>query len=177
MQPNKKARIQVSVLLLVFILPAIIGWYLFHYHERFQFKTVNRGVLINPPLPVQDLLPQGRKWQIAYLPNHCDSQTEKMMYTLHQMYTALGKDRDRVDLTLVGDASCQTAKAHDFRKLLFTSAQYAHLQTLFSLGFLVKQKIYLVDPLGNVFMFYPETANPMDILKDLKHVLGVSQLG
>jgi hypothetical protein len=42
---------------------------------------------------------------------------------------------------------------------------------------LPEDKIYLVDPLGNVFMYYDESENPMHILKDLKKVLGVSQIG
>ena len=42
---------------------------------------------------------------------------------------------------------------------------------------LLKSKIYLVDPLGNGFMYYSATVNPLDILKDLKQVLKVSQIG
>jgi len=179
---QKKTRIQIFSLLLVFALPAMIAWYLFHFHEQFQFKTVNYGVLVNPPITVQDLSAGERKWQIVYATSACsDKQSEKMMYTLHQVQKALGKDRDRVNLTLVANETCQLKDAHDFRKVLLTHQQYTQWQKQFSRkgekNFVVNNKIYLVDPANNLFMFYPVTTNPMGILKDIKHILGVSQIG
>ena len=43
--------------------------------------------------------------------------------------------------------------------------------------FVMQHKIYLVDPLGNLFMYYADTTDPMNVLKDLKRVLEVSQIG
>ena len=44
-------------------------------------------------------------------------------------------------------------------------------------NFVVSHKIYLIDPIGNLFMYYPDDTNPMNVLKDLKRVLEVSQIG
>ena len=37
--------------------------------------------------------------------------------------------------------------------------------------------IYIIDPLGNLVFFYPVDAPPEDVLKDLKRLLKVSQIG
>lgn len=176
MQANKrKMRLQLVSLFLVFTVPALMGWILYHYHDHFQFKTINHGVLVNPPLHVQELVASDRTWQIAYITSNCsDKQSEKMMYTLHQVQKALGKDRDRVSLTFVENKACAFKATQPFRQLLFTDVQYNQLQKA---SFQKGSQIYLVDPIGNVFMYYPITTNPMDILKDLKYVLGVSQIG
>jgi hypothetical protein len=97
------------------------------------------------------------------------------MYTLHQLRIALGKDQERVALTLLADPACQTP-LHDFRQLTFNAQDKTQLQNSLGAPF-ASDQIYLVDPNANVFMTYPATANAMNILKDLKKVLEVSQIG
>jgi hypothetical protein len=38
-------------------------------------------------------------------------------------------------------------------------------------------RIYLVDPLGNVMMFYPAGAPAKGMLEDMKRLLRLSQIG
>jgi hypothetical protein len=37
--------------------------------------------------------------------------------------------------------------------------------------------VYLLDPLGNLLMRYPVTVNPRGILKDLRRLLRLSEIG
>ncbi|MEZ5600135.1 MAG: hypothetical protein R3F36_03615 [Candidatus Competibacteraceae bacterium] len=37
--------------------------------------------------------------------------------------------------------------------------------------------VYLLDPLGNLLMRYPVTVNPSGILKDLRRLLRLSEIG
>jgi len=145
---------------------------LYRYHEHFQFKTLNHGQLINPAIAVQPLGlydEKQKKWQIVYMPQGCcDSACDKITFMLHQLRIALNKNSQRVNLTLVLSAACPVKQTHDFQKVIFTRAQYASFKT---------DSIYLVDPMGYLFMRYPATVNPLDILKDLKRVLEVSQIG
>lgn len=89
------------------------------------------------------------KWRILYI---CDEQCEDKFYPLQQIKKALGKDGDRtsVHLNKMGEIKTEFVSNH---------------------------RIYLIDPHGNLFMYYEDTVNPMDILKDLKKVLGASQIG
>jgi hypothetical protein len=92
---------------------------------------------------------------------------------LHQVRMALGKDADRVSLSLLTEKECPSPSVHDFRRLVGnTGAIRAGV-----LDHYVENKIYLADPQGNVFIYYAESSEPMRILKDLKRVLEVSQIG
>jgi hypothetical protein len=135
-------------------------------------------VLVHPAVHQEALAldPEKQKlWQIIYAPGTCDSGTEKEMYTLHQVRKALGKNQDRVSLTLLASPDCQQTE-HDFRKLIFSKDQFAQLQQSLNQK-QVEDKIYLLDPIGNLFMYYSSASDPMNILKDLQNVLEVSEIG
>jgi hypothetical protein len=174
---NKTTRFKLTALILIFVIPLLIGWFLFHYHEHFQFKTTNYGTLIQPAIPVKQLATTD--WQIVYVPAACTGDEERTKFSLHQLHTALGKNQDRVSLTWVTTAACKQ-KAHDFRKVVFTKKDFSALNKQLMQPqhtFVVKNKIYLIDPNGNLFMYYKSDADPMNILKDMKKVLEVSQIG
>lgn len=181
MQRNNITRIKLFSLLLLFAVPMVVGWVLFHYHDLFQFKTTNHGMLVHPAVFAKELSfkPSAHNtWQIIYAPAACDEQAQNKMFTLHQLHTALGKNQQRVSLTWVTNATCKQ-DAHDFRKLILNKQQLAQLKTALSnqKDFTVNDKIYLLDPIGNLFMYYDSSTNPMNILKDIKKVLEVSQIG
>lgn len=144
-------------LLLIFIMPVLMSSLLFYFHDRFHFKTLNRGHLVNPPIPVSYLYPTDKKiWLIIQV-----DSSEKLNYQLNQLRKALGQDQKRVAVIRINE------EANEFTQLKLSFGNH----------FEVKNKIYLVDPLGNLFMYYQSSTNPMDILKDLKKVLKVSQIG
>lgn len=164
-------------LILAFALPLVVSYILFFYRENFHFNTTNHGALLNPPIQVNTLLKNPLKqWQIIFSPNPCnDEQAEKTMFILHQLRTALGENQKRVGLTLWVDQTCPSSQTHDFRKVTLTHDQIMQLQNTFN--HVVMNNIYLIDPLGNLFMYYPSTTDPMGIFKDVKKVLGASQIG
>lgn len=146
----KKSNFPLYLLLLIFIVPMFVSWYLYHNHQQFHFKTTNRGTLINPVFQYTALNGNEKTWKIFYVSqNNCDSQCENTQHTLLQLQKALGKDRNRIAVK--------------------SSNQ--------SVNHFARDRIYLIDPIGNVFMYYPANTDPMNILKDMKHVLEVSQIG
>lgn len=145
-----------SFLLLAFIVPLALSWVLFHFHDRFSFKTTQHGTLVNPPFNVESLWGAQKKWQIILVSdNQCDKDCEKTFHLLNQVKKALGKNSPRVVVE---------------KKLPDT-------KVFIQKDFVMQHKIYLVDPLGNLFMYYADTTDPMNVLKDLKRVLEVSQIG
>lgn len=159
-------------LIVITVLPMLIGWLLYHYHDHFQFKSLNHGVLVNPPVAFH--YGTENKWQIVYLSNGCcDKQCDDKLFTLHQLRKALGKNQERVGLSLAVSPACHLTETHDFQKIILTEQQYKTLQD----QHISPNQIYLVDPLGNLFMSYRLTTDPMNILKDMKKVLEVSQIG
>jgi hypothetical protein len=150
-------------LFLIFVIPLLIGNLLYYYHQNFNFKTTNHGTLVSPPINIQALqLIPDKKWRIVYFPDKCfDEDCKKTAYTLHQVKIALGKESRRVEVLVITDVN-----------------QISFLQKLINKNnFAIQDKIYLIDPINNLFMYYPANVNPMFILKDMKKVLEVSQIG
>jgi hypothetical protein len=177
-----QSKTKLFLLMLVFVLPFMMSWLLFYYHDHFNFNTVNHGSFINPPLDVKKILEidtTQKMWQIAYIPAKCDEEkSQKLLYTLHQLKTALGKDTKRVSLMVVTDTTCLLKDSYDFHRIDLSENETQQLQSQFTANnFSVKNKVYLIDPMGNLFMYYADTVNPMDIFKDVKRVLEVSQIG
>lgn len=163
---NTKAQFKLFFVLIIFIFPLIIGSLLYHYREHFHFKTSNHGTLMNPAVNLTSWQSEG-KWQIVFSPqNCCDANCERTMFLLHQLRLILGNDSRRAGLVLALEKTCPQADLHDFKKVELN--QFSAMQ---------KNKIYLVDPQNNLFMFYPGNVDLMNVYNDLKHVLQVSQIG
>lgn len=170
MQSNqKKISTHLFLLFLIFLFPVVAGWFLYFYHDQFHFKTTNHGELVKPPINLQNfgIIDQNEKlWHVLYVFNApCATQCKDIDYQLHQIQIALGKDHNRIKILTVN------ASVPELNKLKMRLAEHQPKNFLFS------DKIYLVDPLGNLFMYYASETNLMNVLKDLKKVLEVSQIG
>lgn|GEM_PF-1828906 len=170
------------LLLLVCLLPVLLGWIMYYFSAYFHFNQSSHGTLLNPPVQVNEWVSQqkqSRQWQIVLSVYDCDqSPTSKVAFKLSQMHKALGEDQKRVNLAVWTLAACEISAPKRFDILVFKQNAYNELQRR------LKQrqadgmnKIYLIDPLGNLFMYYPLETNPKDIYNDLKVVLGVSRIG
>lgn len=162
---------QLFFLFLLFVIPMITSLLLYRYHDYFHLKTNNHGVLFSKAFDATSLYAgqsdaAQKKWRIIFVAsNYCDPPCEQMTHTLHQVQKALGKDSLRV-LTLA--LSSRLAAVTQLQQRITQQEQHV---------FSAANKVYLVDPLGNAFMYYPTTVDPLMILKDLKKVLEVSQIG
>lgn len=184
----KKKYIPLIFVMIVFIVPAIVGTLLYHFHDYFNFKTTNRGTLLTPPMQVQYLysgLEDGdqKKWRIIHVSGgECAAECQKINFQLGQVQKALGKNHNRVALVFIDGQYQPLKKFQEEFAQQINSNPSATRKSITNKGVPVSNneiyyKIYLVDPLGNLFMYYPETTDPMNILKDLKKVLEVSQIG
>lgn len=71
----------------------------------------------------------------------------------------------------------QEHQLRQMRKLFGENARRVVVTRQMTLAALPPGQIYLVDPVGNIFMYYPQNVNPMAIFKDMKRLLSVSQTG
>ena len=161
----------------IFISPIVLSWLVYLFHDRFHFKTANAGTLIKPPIQLSEVMTMrihDRKWQIIFSIHDCHPHLETILFTLHQLRKALGEDQMRVELRLWNFENCQIMPTYDFQAVTFTSKQRRDLQKKLEMG---RNQIFLVDPLGNLFMSYSVAAEPMGIYQDMKKVLVASQIG
>lgn len=157
----------------------------------------NNGVLIQPPVPVSQLhlqdangqpltdrfgpKPEGADWMLMVVAGECDADCETLLYLARQVNIALGKNANRVDRaaylgSMSGDLAGRWQKDYGSMERL---QKLDNRQPVWPQGISPGQqpRILLVDPLGNVMMHYGTEHTGNDLLKDLKHLLKLSQIG
>lgn len=197
MKPRKPAIL--VILFAVFALPPLLSWYAFNYTDLGkQRSTGEHGTLIAPPrpLPAWDLVGRGGtitplhgKWTLVYpLNGKCGEACLQNLYRMRQLRLATGKYADRVQravLVVSSDRNAVTgAQLQDYpgQLALFPENMDGDaLRSLFELSAgdrpFVEERLYLVDPLGNLMMSYARTADPKGIIKDLTRLLKYSRTG
>ena len=186
-------------LVAVFILPILIGTLLFFNLDRLGFDkgSVNYGTLIQPPFPaqVEDLLSEGKtakreetiakKWTMLYVETgECDETCQTRLKLIKRIRLLMNEQMRRVRTTFVASESV----SQTIDKKLHYEMVVVHLNTessalnestfLKQLPHLDKKPIYLLDPLGNLMMYYPqEKPDIKKMIKDLLKLLKYSRLG
>lgn len=192
-----RGRRQLVGIIALFLLPPIAAWIAWNYlGEHGVTGTTNNGTLITPARPLQleqvlmaDGKPiardefTGRWFYVVYGKNGCDQQCLKQLYVTRQARIAINKDMQRVRRLLVLDAapdeSLAAKLATEHQDLLVAAGASEQFRASFrgenfDTG---GSQFFLVDPLGNLMMFYPADAEPRGVLRDLQKLLKVSQVG
>ena len=190
------------LLLAVFSLPPLLSWFLFNYTDLGKGSGAGAyGTLVDPPRPVPDwslVNPADYrdidrrlhgKWTLVYLlDGKCGETCLENLYKMRQLRLATGKNAQRVQravLVVNNDHEALTQKQlteYPGQYVLYPESIDADsLLTLFRLTPddlpYAGDRLYLVDPLGNLMMSYPASAPPGGIIKDLTRLLKYSRIG
>jgi cytochrome oxidase Cu insertion factor (SCO1/SenC/PrrC family) len=197
------SRQALVLLALLFLMPVLVS-YLMHLRAEHGWRpagTTNKGALIQPPLPLtlpsdlvsateqpvsQDFL--GGKWTLVYIDDAaCGEKCRNRLYQMRQVRLAQGENLRRVQrLFLVtgvsdsADLSTILADYPDMAAAWLSPGQAEAIAPVFSVEGISMQgadNIYLVDPLGNLMMYYPPDADPRGMIQDLQRLLKYSQIG
>jgi cytochrome oxidase Cu insertion factor (SCO1/SenC/PrrC family) len=190
-----RGRQQLLLLTALFFAPLIAAVLLYFVLPDLQPDSrTNYGELIDParPLPdapllgadgtraVADVL-RGR-WSFIFVGgSDCDDACAEKLYQIRQIRTLLNEKRQRVqrvylapDVEALAAAQLLLAERHPDLRYLADTPQ-ADYRRFFGDG--DARALYLVDPLGNWLMRYPGNADSKGILKDIKKLLRLSQIG
>jgi cytochrome oxidase Cu insertion factor (SCO1/SenC/PrrC family) len=197
------SRQALVLLALLFLMPVLVA-YLMHMRVEHGWRpssTTNKGTLIQPPRPLtlpQDLVsPAGKpvspdflggKWTLVYIDDAaCGEACRSKLYQMRQVRLAQGENLRRVQrLFLVTGASDTGGLAKtladypDMAAALLSPGQAAAIAPVFSVEGKLTQgagNIYLVDPQGNLMMYYHADADPRGIIQDLQRLLKYSHTG
>ena len=181
---SRQRRILIGVALMFFA-PLGFAFILYYGQAWHPGGSVNHGELIQPPRPLPDSALSApyslqRKWTMLYVQNGaCDELCLKRLYDMRQVRTALDRDMTRVQRVLIANSDCCDAqKLRQMHPDLITvPLGVAQGPLLDSLPSPDSPRIYLVDPLGNVMMFYPANDQAKGMLEDMKRLLKLSQIG
>ncbi len=173
-----KNRRSLVILFAIGFVPLIIAWVVFFYFPQLMPSgTTNEGELIAPPVSATDvgLTGQTGEWTLI-LPvgATCNADCEERLYLARQVNTALGKEAPRVKrLALLTEGMAPAGKIQaEYPDLSTLPVERSDLQRLGDLN-----RIYLMDPLGNIFMVYTIEKAGKPMLKDIKHLLKISNIG
>ena len=197
--PNKKNKIIIIVIVLVFIAPSILAWYVFNHTNFLESRgTSNYGQIITPPIQLEDLslidpLNTERndtlhgKWSMIYVAESCDEICMENVYRMRQIHMGIGKYSLRVQKVLFltnqhpGELSKLFINYAGQQVISTDSVDLDALLDKFRSEKVINPTkagyIYISDPLGNLMMSYPPEINPKGILKDLKKLLRASRIG
>ena len=194
---------QALVLLgLLFMTPAFVAWVMHHSSEEGWRPegTTNRGMLVHPARPLKlpaDLQVAGvsvndylqGKWTLLYIgDNDCDDVCNNNLYKMRQINIAQNENMKRVQrLYLASGEDLSGALGELLQKeypqmavALLSATQAGQIAPDFLIDDVSMEgaeRVYIVDPLGNLMMYYAADADPGGMLKDLKKLLKFSKIG
>ncbi len=180
----KKSRRSLFLVLATFALPIILAKVALEA-QWLDMGVTNKGTLLTNELTLEQL---GLKttdfeqhWLIIYsLPEQCSIHCQQTLETVHNTYVALGKEMPRVFPVALYQNELSTEqrqKISQSKWQLLAMPEQAKQQ-------IVKPQIFIVDPLGNVFLSHqlPENTKQLpqlgkQILADMKKLLKYSKVG
>ncbi|MPZ43909.1 MAG: hypothetical protein GEV05_10970 [Betaproteobacteria bacterium] len=168
----------------------VVGSYLLYWFWVPEDHT-NYGTLIEArPLPHAPLTLVGGKpfnlqqlrgrWLLVVIDSGaCSPDCEKKLWMIRQVRQAQGEELRRVErVWLIHDSRTPDARlGQDYAGTWFVEAQAEPILELFGPQGTRRNHIYLVDPLGNVMMRFPENPEPRRIIRDLGRLLKYSSVG
>ncbi len=186
--PRRKGRTQFLLLAAIFLGPLAVAAWMYFTGSAIPEGRTNHGALMQPIVPLTEALPQSEllqhgegRWVLMYAnPGACGEDCEFALYTLRQSRLMLGREMDRLVRVLVhGATPPDTALLAEQHQGLVTLRDDALAQLLDSRrpDELARGGYYLVDPLGNLVMYFPRGIDPGDMVEDIKRLLKQSRIG
>lgn len=173
-------RRAILLVLALFLLPVAIGAGLYGFGWR-PAKTGNYGSLVEPPRPMPDDLvtaeTRGHWLMLVADDQGCGATCRQRLWETRQVHVALNKEMERIRRVLISATPLPAATLDELRRtypdlVVAVPANDAWRQTLGT-----GRGVFLVDPLGNLMMRYPDSLDPRGVYKDMERLLKYSWVG
>ena len=186
---QRVGRLQLLLVAAVFLGPLIVAAWMYYQGGSLQPQgRTNHGALLEPIENLANELPDSaihvlyqQSWVLLYAQNTaCDTDCQDALYKLRQSRLMLGKEMDRLTrVFLHGNTPPDT---------VFLAEEHAGLMTIEdgNLTRLLNSKkpadlpangYYLIDPLGNLVMYFRPDLDPSEMVDDIKRLLKLSRIG
>ena len=186
---QSRGRTQFLLLAAVFFGPLLVASWLYYGGDAMQPEgRVNHGALLEPIVNIREAAPgmalpadtEGMWLLIFEDLGACGEDCRQGLYTIRQSRLMLGREMDRVQrIFLHGDSAPDTLFLDEEHKGLLALAD----ETLSELLSNKKPRelddggYYLVDPLGNLVLYFSPDIDPGDMVDDIKRLLRLSRIG
>lgn len=186
---KKRNRQKFIALLVLMFSPIVISYVLFY--SDYRPGTVNYGELleVEQPLKGEGVNPLNNKifrmkdlkgkWVMLTVDSgSCDKACQDKLYYMRQVRTVQHKEKHRVERLwlITDDVKPADELVKEYEGTHFVKTDDRALLDAIPPKEGQTKHIYMIDPLGNLMMRYPEKLNPTKMGKDIKRLLHVSQL-
>ena len=189
--PDRKraGRLQLLLVALVFILPLVAASWMYYSGNAPRPKaSTNHGFLLTPIENINDMLGETDfteaivdHWALVYVNSgSCADACADALYKLRQSRLMLGNDMNRVIRVML-----HGSEAPDTLLLTEEHPGLVALQESAAERVLSRARpadsdtggYFLLDPLGNLVMYFPTDIEPRDLVDDIEHLLKLSSIG
>lgn len=199
-QQRNRSRMALVGLFILFLVPVLAAIILHSIEGGVGTEiTTNHGELVRPVQPLNsfsfktldskqiNLDTLKGSWSMVYFDSAaCNKQCEDNLYKIRQSRLAMGGEKERVQrLMVLNDGSPSESlkallKEHPGMHVVSIEGKalddfiqpFNHDKNAVS-----TQRIYIVDPFGNLMMQYSADTAPKDVVKDLERLLKYSRTG
>ena len=198
-QASRKSYTTLWVMIILFAMPYFAAMYFYMNQEKLDLQQSNYGTIISPVRPVEsitlktiddvdfNLTDLQGKWILVTVGSSlCEEECQQNIYKIRQIRKAVAQDRSRVErlflLTDDKDIDGFRIKMKDYEGMYLIqksdNEQYEKFMNNFLIpGQVLADGVYIIDPLGNYMMAYPEKADATKMLDDIRRLLKISQVG
>lgn len=201
-KPGIDPRLTVILMVLIFVVPVGMAIVLHSLGDGYKTPvTTNWGSLVTPVRPIADFSTTtlddekfGRdmlngKWTMFYIDSAgCNESCFNNLYTVRQSRLGMGGEKARVQrvMLLVDDGNDEQLEKikleHKGMNIIRLEKEVmAKVLENFEIDGLAPaataQRIYFIDPLGNLMMHYESDISPRGVVKDLERLLKYSRIG
>lgn len=186
-------RVQMILILVVFAAPVVAAF----FYKPSSFT--NYGDIYQPVRPVDNLILQGddgvveldslrRQWVFLVVArDECNTECEANILKMRQLRFMQNNDMTRIRTVFlhtglpVAIATDLAAKYSPIEAYAVESEAYKKWSEILILDDAPDaaqvDRLYIIDPAGNLMMSYPPSADPNIMKKDIKRLLKASQIG
>lgn len=178
---RRRARLNLVLVCAVFLLPLGIAVWMYATGWR-PAATGNHGELVEPPVLLRQLaledhaghtlpvkLGDGRWTLLVVAAEACGEECRGTLLDTRQVRLALGKDRQRVRRLLLLARPLESDLSAEHPDLAVARLPAA--------SGLTGSALWIVDPLGNAMLRFPQGFEADGLLEDMRRLLKVSRIG
>ena len=150
-------------------------------------EPVNEGSLTTPPIQLAalntaGLEADGKWWLIHAVEDKCNEECRNVLFLTRQSRKALGKNAARVRRIAVSGNELSASFLQLIESEHKSLSLVVNKQVIDAFATSIEPEeignyVFLVDPLGNVMMYYTPAKIGKPLLKDLRHLLRISRIG
>lgn len=185
--PSPYSRVQLLIILLTPVIVVVSSSLLYFSGALMSEDRSNNGILLTPVLSVTDFglpeieISQDRHWQLIQFSPQCEQQCLEKVMEQRQMHIALGKRQARIKRVLLTETDVTDSLGTDFPRLELQSFNAVNISENLTNrvppDVLAQNPIFVVDPFGNIMLYFTNEHDYKAQMSDIKKLLKLSTIG